>query len=144
MYSEEKEDTYCQGYELDGSREGIDARGQDGTDIVSSRVVIVICPATAGVIAGRSRLRFGWRTRSVILHGRACWFAIAIHCFHLPIAIASLHTSSSFERMQAHACIVRPGGRLGFALLVLFVRALLILAHEVIADVMMTVIDYRP
>jgi len=50
--------------------------------------------------------------------------------------------------MQAHACIVycvvRPGGRLGFALLVLFVRALLILAHEVIADVMMTVIDYRP
>jgi len=41
-------------------------------------------------------------------------------------------------------CVVRPGGRLGFALLVLFVRALLILAHEVIADVMMTVIDYRP
>ena len=63
---------------------------------------------------------------------------------YLLLLLSSLHTSSSFERMQAHACIVRPGGRLGFALLVLFVRALLILAHEVIADVMMTVIDYRP
>ena len=146
MYPEEKEDTYCQGYKLDGSREGIDARGQDGTDIIRSRVVIVICPATADVIAGRSRLRFGWRTRSVILHGRGlvCQ-AIAIHCIHpgrpglcallacfvlcmifdLPSPSSSLHAARSSFCAQ---CVVRA---LGFAIVLLITRSSM-------ADVMMT------